>query len=454
MSIADGTRFGRYEIISHLGTGGMGEVYRAEDSQLGRPVALKLLTEHFTSEDNRLRRFGQEARSISSLNHPNIITIYEVGEAEGAHFIATEFVDGETLRQRLARSHPELHEALDVAVQIAGALVAAHQAGVIHRDIKPENIMVRRDGYIKVLDFGLAKLTEPEAAGPEAPTRGMVNTAPGVVMGTARYMSPEQARGREVDARTDVWSLGVVLYEMVAGRPPFDGETHGDIISLILQREAPPVARYAPEIPPELGRIITKALRKDRDERYQTVKDMALDLKSLKQELEFDAKLRGSGVFAARATQSGATRTGGAMLSATVSEQNGLTGAVNQAHSTGPSYSAARDRGVSSAEYIVTGIRRHKRGAAVALASLVLAVVAGAYWIKGGMTARPVDSMAVLPFANAGADPDAEYLSDGVTESVINSLARLPGLRVMSRNAVFRYKGRQADASAIGRELN
>src|SRR2546423_9927218 len=271
----------------------MGEVYLAEDMRLGRRVAMKLLPREFTKDVNRLRRFEQEARAASALNHPNILTIYEIGRAGASHFIATEFIDGETLRQRVQREGVEIIEAIDVAVQIASALAVAHKAGIIHRDIKPENVMLREDGLVKVLDFGLVKLAEKRliAADAEATTLAQVKTAPGLIMGTVNYMSPEQARGVEVDERTDIFSLGAVLYEMIAGRSPFDGETTSDVISLLLQKEPQPLARLAPDVPAELARIVMKALRKDREERYQVVKDMLLDLKSLKEELEFKSKL-------------------------------------------------------------------------------------------------------------------------------------------------------------------
>src|SRR5438128_7092229 len=291
------TSISRYRIIEKLGVGGMGEVYLAEDTRLGRKVALKLLAEELTQNRDRPSRFDQEAYAASALNHPNILTIYEMGDEGGRHYIATEFVDGQTLRTRLSRAPMDLSEVLNVAIQIAGALEEAHAAGIIHRDIKPENVMIRRNGHVKVLDFGLAKLVE-KAAGDdtdtEAVTRALVQTDAGMVLGTSQYMSPEQARGKPVDARTDIWSLGVVLYEMATGRPPFHGETKTDVIVAIARNEPPPVARFAPNAPAEFEWIVLKALRKDVDERYQTIKELESDLKKLKQRIDFQSELERS----------------------------------------------------------------------------------------------------------------------------------------------------------------
>ena len=290
-----GRSIGRYKIITTLGTGGMGEVYLAHDTRLGRKIALKLLPTHSTTDKDRLRRFEQEAHAASTLSHPNVCVIHEVGETEDdRHYIAMEYVDGVTLRQHMTEARLKLSEALDVAVQVASGLAAAHEVGVTHRDIKPENIMLRRDGYVKVLDFGLAKLTEQPTTDVTTAAQARVTTDTGVVMGTSRYMSPEQARGLAVDARTDIWSLGVVIYEMVTGRPPFEGATTSDVIVSILEREPPPLAELSSEAPAELQRIITKALQKDQKERYQTAKHLLIDLKSLKQDLELEAKLEHS----------------------------------------------------------------------------------------------------------------------------------------------------------------
>jgi len=289
----NGQQIGHYKIRSAIGAGGMGEIYLAQDTRLERRVALKILPEKFTADSDRLNRFVREAKSASALNHPNIITIYEIGEIDGTNFIATEFIEGETLRDRLMGGKMPLDELLSIAVQTSEALAAAHAAGIIHRDIKPENIMIRRDGYVKVLDFGLAKLTEKQnpISDLEAETRKLALTMPGMVMGTAAYMSPEQTRGlADIDARTDIWSLGVVLYEMLTGHVPFAGETVSDVIASILKTDAPHLSKCIADCPAELERIITKTLQKNREERYQVTKDLALDLKSLRKELEFSAE--------------------------------------------------------------------------------------------------------------------------------------------------------------------
>jgi serine/threonine protein kinase len=291
-----GQELGRYKVLELLGVGGMGQVYLARDKELGRKVALKLLLDSFTKDEERLRRFQREARSASALNHPNILTVYEIGEIAETHFIATEFIDGVTLRKRMSSATVTVFEALDIALQMAGALEAAHKAGIIHRDIKPENIMLRPDGYLKVLDFGLAKLSEnddkQQKDQSDAPTKALIQTASGVVMGTALYMSPEQARGLPVDGRTDIWSLGVVLYEMLAGRPPFDGETQSHLIVSILDEEPLPLAPQSKEIPVELERIVFKTLRKPREERYQTIGELIKELRQIKQKLELEAALQ------------------------------------------------------------------------------------------------------------------------------------------------------------------
>jgi hypothetical protein len=351
-------KISHYQILDKLGAGGMGEVYLAEDTRLRRKVALKLLPAEFTRDAGRVRRFEQEARAASALNHPNIITIFEIGAENGAHFIATEFIDGQTLRQRLEEKLT-INAALDIAIQIASALAAAHEAGIVHRDIKPENVMVRRDGIVKVLDFGLAKLTEqrPDAVDSEAPTIAKVNTDPGTVMGTASYMSPEQARGQEVDARSDIFSLGVALYEMLAGRAPFSGLNAIEVLGAILNQEPAPLRQHAPDAPMELQRMVGKALRKDREQRYQHVKDLLIDLKDLKQEIEFEAKLRGV-----------QAQTGAEAAATTTSQK--AEAATNE---------VAAARTTSSAEIILGEIKRHKTGVLIGLTALLACVVALAY---------------------------------------------------------------------------
>lgn len=444
-----GRRFSHYRIESLLGVGGMGEVYLAEDTSLDRKVALKLLPAHFTNDAERLRRFEREARAASALNHPNILTIYEIGQEDGHHYTATEFIEGETLREHMASTRMKLDESLDVAAQVACALAAAHAAGIVHRDIKPENVMLRSDGFVKVLDFGLAKLAPHHAsmAESQATTKSMVKTNPGTVMGTVSYMSPEQARGQEVDSRTDIWSLGVVLYEMVTRRVPFAGETPSHVIVSILEIQ-PPRLVHDREVTAELEEIVDKTLRKNREERYQTANELALDLKSLKQDLDVEARLK-------RSSRSD----GSEGLAATKSNERAAVGSTREsaAHTVGVTMA----RATSSAEYLVGEIKRRKRGAVFAAAAIILAVttvVCFVYFTRGGehlaTSGEPIDSLAVLPFVNESGDPNTEYLADGISDSVINSLSRLAKLRVISLNAVLRYRGKQTDPQRVGRDLN
>jgi len=439
MSLAAGTRLGRYEIRSQLGAGGMGEVYLAFDTELDRTVAIKILPEGLATNQQRLSRFVQEAKAASALNHPHILTIHEIGTAGATRFIATEFIDGETLRQRIRRGSQSLNEILEIAIQTTGALAAAHAAGIIHRDIKPENIMIRSDGYVKVLDFGLAKLTEPQGSTleTEAPTKAMVNTGAGTVMGTANYLSPEQAKGTDVDVRTDLWSLGAVLYEMVTGQLPFAGETPTDTISLILQKEPAPLTRHASGTPAELERIVAKALTKDREDRYQTARDLAVDLRNFKRKLEVDAEIDRTAPPEFRT----ATATSGQAPPGTVS---GAAAATSVAGSVSAS---------SSAEYIFSGIKKHRLAAAIAGIVVVLGAVGLEFYFRAPANELPVESIAVLPFQNRSTEADTEYLSDGLAESLIYRLSQLPNLRVSPTSSVFAYKDKEIDPVKVGTQL-
>jgi serine/threonine protein kinase/Tfp pilus assembly protein PilF len=443
MAITEGMKLGRYEIRSILGSGGMGEVYLADDLTLHRKVAIKVLRADVIGNKDRLQRFELEAFAASSLNHPNILTIYEIGHENEYHFMVTEFIDGESLGQRLKGQTLNLHEILEIGIQVASALAAAHAAGIIHRDIKPDNIMLRSDHLAKVLDFGLAKLSEPELADPALHNKVLQATLPGVVMGTARYMSPEQARGLPVDARTDVWSLGVVLYRMVAGAFPFAGKTMSDVIATILTTEPPALTTYAPDVPAELDRIVRKALRKDQEERYQSVKSLGLDLETLKQRLEFEAELD---------RISGKEKGRGSDQVVTLPRR-----AAPLVAGTGGDSEVTRVRTTLSGEYVVSKMKRHKLGASLMLATIIAATIALGYfgyshYLRGGARAG-ITSLAVLPFTNTGNDPEKEYLSDGISESLINRLSQLPGVKVIANSSSSRYKAKDADPEAVGTAL-
>ena len=426
----------RYRIIEKLGAGGMGEVFLAEDTRLGRKVALKLLAEELTQNRDRLSRFDQEAYAASALNHPNILTIYEMGDEGGRHFIATEFIDGITLRKRLGGAPMDLAEVLDVAIQVAGALEEAHAAGIVHRDIKPENIMIRRNGHVKVLDFGLAKLTErrdSEETDTEAVTRALVQTDAGVVLGTSQYMSPEQARGKPVDARTDIWSLGVVLYEMASGRAPFTGETKTDVIVSIARTDPAPLARFAPNAPAEFEWIVMKALRKDVDERYQTVKELESDLKKLKQRLEFQTELDRS--------IAPDQLTGGLSVSGLRYADTEVPGSLARLHSTlpGASRSSVPSSGVqtraSSAEYLAGEIKRHKTGAIIAALAILIVASVAVYFFYFRERARLTDKDKILlaDFVNATGDP----VFEGTLKQALSvQLGQSPYLDIFSEDRV------------------
>jgi TolB-like protein len=403
----EGQMIGRYRVHSLIGAGGMGRVHLAEDTALSRRVALKLLPEHFTNDKNQLQRFHQEARAASALNHPNIVTVYEVGVWRGRDFIATEFVEGITLRTRMRGRGLRLAAATDIALQVVGALAAAHAAGIVHRDIKPENIMVRPDGLVKVLDFGIAKYAGPRR---DRNSESWVKTATGVVIGTTAYMSPEQARGQEVDARADIWSLGVILYEMIARRLPFQGKTPTDRVAAILEREPEPLGKRR-RIPPELEEIIKRALTKDKELRYARAADLAEDLRRLRPALGDERPFR----FALP----------------------------------GP------PRGLFSS----------RRGRSLALAALVLVIVAAAaaLYFRLGVGGRgqsdprqlgtSIDSIAVLPFKSLGSGGEDEFLNLGMADALIIKLSNLRQIVVRPTSAVRKYAGAEQDPVAAGREL-
>ncbi|HET6891683.1 MAG TPA: protein kinase, partial [Pyrinomonadaceae bacterium] len=410
-----GDSIGHYQVVGLLGEGGMGEVYLARDRKLGRHVALKLLPEDFMEDSRRLLRFKQEACAASALNHPNIVTIYEIGESSGRHYIATELIEGKTLRDRMRDGPMTIEEVLDVATQVASALAAAHETEIVHRDIKPENIMVRHDGLVKVLDFGLAKLTKQPATDAEATT--MVKTSPGVVMGTIPYMSPEHALGRAVDHRSDVFSVGVLLYEMASGRSPFVGANASETLDRILHSQPEAISHFNSHVPAELERVVQKCLEKDRERRYQTTRDLAIDLGNLRREWETG--------------QSGRPRR----------EQTALSGIAAEISRPVTRYGILRSWW------------------ALSLAAVVLLVIAGLgyRWLmrENPVGARPeIKSLAVLPLENLSGDQAQEYFADGMTEALINNMARIRALKVSSRNSVMRYKRSNKSLSEIARELN
>src|SRR5437867_2570440 len=399
-----GRTIGHYKISKRIGTGGMGEVYLATDITAGRKAALKLLPVRFTGDAERLKRFQQEARAVVGLNHPNILTVYEIGEDHETHYIASELIEGETLRQRLMRGRMELSEAVDVAIQVASALAAAHEAGIVHRDIKPENIMLRPDGYVKVLDFGIAKLAEQEVPVtiPTDEALLLVETNLGSILGTVRYMSPEQARGAPVDKGTDIWSLGAVLDEMVTGHVPFTGDTPREVMSAILEKEPPPLTSYIKQTPAELQQIISKTLRKNRKERYHSARELLQALKDLRHKLEVEAELQPS------------------------------TATPSWLHWT------------RSPTALVLGLL---------VAAMTVAVPF--YWHRNLATSSPPEkSIAVLPFLDLSETKDQEYFCDGMSEDIIDALAKVEGLRVVSRASSFSFKGKPAAVSEIGKKLN
>jgi len=431
MNLEAGTRIGRYEIQSLIGAGGMGEVYRALDTELNRPVALKFLHADVATDQDRMSRFIQEARAASALNHPNILTVFDIGQTDaGARFFATEFVQGTTLREHMNARRLKLGEVLDFVSQIASALAAAHAEGIVHRDIKPENVMVRADGYVKVLDFGLAKVTkDASAVDTEAATRALVNTNPGAIMGTVAYMSPEQARGEQVDARTDIWSLGCVLYEMLTGHVPFEGRSASHVIVNILDAEPPPLAQYMPETSEALQEVVTDALTKDRDARFQTAKQMLAKLQRLRQRLDAGMSLDHSIVPGFSSNTGGAGSMGGATYMGNVAGQTTAPAAPGRTTAGGL---AAQNTLANTGAMSVAGqgARRGKSVALVAVIAVAFVALAGLafgvyrFTSKGVSTANaPVASLQNMKFTKLQAtgqttgatlSPDGKYVARAV----------------------------------------
>jgi eukaryotic-like serine/threonine-protein kinase len=389
-----------YRILNKLGAGGMGEVYLAEDTKLDRKVAMKVIRAIAGADEIAKKRLIREAQAAARLDHPNICAIHEVGEADGESFIVMQYVEGETLADRIIRKPLDLRESLDVAVQVADALSEAHSQGIIHRDIKPQNIMLTLRGQVKVMDFGLAKVIQRESVIDSAVDTQSTLTDPGVLVGTVPYLSPEQVRGETADGRSDIFSFGTMLYKMVTGIHPFAADSDGATISAILTRQPPPLARYAASVPLELERIEHKCLEKDRERRYQSAREVLVDLRTL---------------------------------------QRGLDSSTVAFETVSPRRESKTRRFVF----------------VVLFAAIVAALVGGLYFfaVHNEATGKAIGSVAVLPFVNVGADPNTEYLSDGITDGLINSLSQLPNLKVIARSSVFRYKGRDADAQAVGRDL-
>jgi len=406
MPLSAGTRFGPYEILAPIGAGGMGEVYRARDSRLERMVAIKLLPASFSSDPDRLRRFEQEAKAASLLNHPNITAVYDIGQADGAPYIVSELLEGETLHSRLAEGPLAARKAIDYALQIAHGLAAAHEKRIVHRDLKPENLFVTKDGRVKILDFGLAKLTRAEEGGAAAdlPT-ATIGTEPGVVMGTLGYVSPEQLRGKPADAQSDIFSFGAVLYEMLSGQRAFRGDSPAETMSAILREEPPDLSVTNQSISPGLERIVRHCIEKNPEQRFHSAHDLAFDLEALSE-----------------------------VPAATSGERN--------------------------LRLKPAGRRRMALGFGGVVAAALLVVVAVLLWrTRGGKTGAPrasaLDrkSIAVLPFQNLSPDPENAFFADGMTEDILAQLSKIRDLKVISRSSVMRYKGTQKPIQTIASEL-
>ena len=435
------TTLAHYRIISKLGAGGMGEVYLAHDTKLDRKVALKILSADVAAKSDRMERFIREAKSAAALSHPNIAQIFEIGEHDRVHYIAMEFIDGVTLREKIHREHTDLPKLLRFLQHAAEGLARAHASGIVHRDLKPDNIMISRDGHAKILDFGLAKLIEQQTLqqsdSSEVATAVMPHhSAPGTVMGTVGYMSPEQAQGKtnQIDQRSDVFSFGCILFEACTGKKPFEGESVIKSLHMVVYEPAPLLTDLNPTAPAELQRIVRRCLAKDPDERYQSIKDVAIELKELRRELE------------------------GAGIDTTVppSKSNVSQTGATQSQNVAPTVSTSSLQSrASSAEYVVTGIKRHKALAAIiGLILLGAAITVSALYLRPRASNAAITSIAVMPFVNESGKSDLEYLSDGMTDTLISSLSQLPNLNVKARSSVFRYKGKETNPQTIAKELN
>jgi serine/threonine-protein kinase len=434
---------GHYRVVSRLGAGGMGEVYLALDTKLDRKVALKVLPAEVASNRDRMERFVREAKAAAALNHPNIAHIYEIGESEGTNFIAMEFIEGATLREKMHQERTDLRRLLRFLQHVAEGLARAHTAGIVHRDLKPDNIMVTQDGHAKILDFGLAKLIEqspaPNSDSSEVVTAVMPHhSTPGTVMGTVGYMSPEQAQGKtkEIDHRSDVFSFGCILFEACTGKKPFEGESIIKSLHMVVYEPAPLIADLNPFAPSDLQRIVRRCLAKDPDDRYQSIKDVAIELKELRRELA------GAGIdTTVPPPPRSSTGEGGATRSERVFPQTS-------------SLSSSLQTRASSAEYVVSGIKQHKLTALIIGFVVLGGIAILAFYLRDRTSNHAIKAIAVMPFVNEGGKSDLEYLSDGMTDTLISSLSQLPNLSVKARSSAFRYKGKETSPRTIGKELN